>query len=202
MSKINYILQREKNGRGAQCSLGFYGSFPRFTTPSSRIPVPRAQSRRPAICYTATGRLMLMSYRDTQVSSSARRTAPCTPSERQSGWELSRHSHDSRLDPHCYSRGKRLVLAAAGGCRNSAGLWRSPAPTPACCWAAVCQSRSRSPTWRRQPLQTPANVHLNPSLTLRGPPSRRGSCRLTASGVPTPGAPSSPKSGSRSKVER
>lgn len=141
-----------------------------------------------------------------QVSSSARRTAPCTPSARQTcrclRSEPQQHNYDSHLDPHCYSqRSRRPFPSAAACCRNSGRLCNPLIPTRACRWPAACDWRSRSPTWRRQPLPSPANVPLNPSLTLRDPPSRRGSCKPTVSGDPTPGSPSAPESGSRLIVE-
>ena len=143
-----------------------------------------------------------------QVSSSARCTAPCTPSARRTcrcpRSEPPQHSYDSRLDPHCYSQRSRRPSPSArpARCRTSGRLCSPLVPTRACRWPAACDWRSRSPTWRRQPPPCPANVPLNPSLTLRDSPSRTGSCRLTVSGDPTPGGPSAPASGSRLIVER
>lgn len=136
-----------------------------------------------------------------QVSSSARYTAPCTPFDRQTCRCLRtepQHSYDSHLDPHCYSQqSRRPSPSAFARCRKSGRLCNPLIPTRTCCWSAACDWQSRSPTWRRQSLPSPANVPLNPSLTLRDPPSQRGFCRLTVSDDPTPGCPSAPTSGSR-----
>lgn len=140
-----------------------------------------------------------------QVVSSAQYTVPCTPSDRQTCRYLrteSQYSYDSRLDPHCYSRpSRRPFPSASARSRNSGRLCNPLIPTRTCCWPAVCHWQSRSPTWRRQPLPSPANVPLNPSLTLRDPLSQKGFCRLTASDDPAPGGPSAPASGSRLTVE-
>lgn len=141
-----------------------------------------------------------------QVFSSARCTAPYTPSAHRTcrclRSEPPQHSYDSHLDPHCYSlKGKRPSPSAFARCKNSGRLCNPLIPTRAFRWAAACDWRSRSTTWRRQPLPSPANVPLNPSLTLRDPPSRRGFCRLTVSDDPTPARPSAPTSGSRLIVE-
>lgn len=142
-----------------------------------------------------------------QVFSSSPYTAPCTPSARPTGRRLRSepppHSYDSHLNPHCYSqRSRRPSPCCAAVCCRNPGLHYNPLiPTSACRWKAACDWRSRSPTWRRHPLPSPANVPLNPSLTLRDPPSQTGFCRLMVSGDPALGSPSAPTSGSRLRVE-
>lgn len=145
-------------------------------------------------------------YRDLQVSSSARGTAPCSPGHRRTA----RRSHPPDNRPQSSSHFRLDLYRSSWRCglppcpdKRPARSCSPPPPRRSGPRAAACGKRSRSPTWRMPPLPFPAGVPSAPAAARRGPACRIDYGRRRASGGPIHGpCPSAPASGSRWTVAR